>query len=150
MNPKQAAFAGVTLVVGVLVIATAVPRVATVEVRAGPSHLCKYPDGGSGYVAEYGPIDGGLQREWLTVLADEYLCVRRPAGGSSLTCRRGPMTLGNAFLGDVVGELNRFPANQAAPVVNDCERVACAVWFGEDADTSEATMLSSTLDAVVP
>lgn len=142
MEPKLTAVAS-SLVVGLIVIGAQIPGVATTQVRAGPSQLARLPDGGPVYVAPYF-VDGGVQ--WLRVAASEVGCVRAPVGGSQLLCRRGPNTLSNVYY----GELNRFPANEAQPLVNNCETIACGVISGEDPDEDEATLLDSVLGIVLP
>lgn len=142
MNPRTGAVVGALAGVAAL-IAITLPPVATVEVSVGPTWLLTLPDGGQGgYVANYKMSDGGTR----LLRAPGPGCVRRKLGGSSLLCRRGPNTLSH----DVVGELNRFPISEAQPLVNDCEPVACAVWYGEDANVDEATLVGSLLGGVIP
>jgi hypothetical protein len=143
MDAKAAGATAAVLTGIAAIVAISLPPLATVEVSAGPIYLLGLSDGGNGgYIGEYRQSDGGTR--WMRTANPP--CVRRKLGGSSLLCRRGPNTLSH----EVVGELNRFPEAEAQPLVNDCEPVACAVWYGEDSNVDEATLLGSVLGGVLP
>lgn len=130
------------IVPAVIIIGSQIPAIATTQVRAGPSMLARLPDGGAAYLALFRQPDAGV--EWLRVAAPEDLCVRRKVGASALLCRRGT-TLSNIDY----GELNRFPASEAQPIINTCETVACSVHQGENPDQNEADLLNSTLGGIL-
>lgn len=95
-----------------------------------PSKLAKLRDGGIGYMVRVA-AEGGS--EWRLTAPD---CVRRPVGARPTDCQRATFDLGGKPVMVEPGELNRFPAAEAAGA--GCQLVACSVYAGEDADAEEA------------
>ncbi len=125
-------------------VAVHLPAVATGETQIGPDYVFGRADGGAGghpnfRLAQYRLGDGGV-----TWLRRPPGCVRKPVG-AVLPCGDGPSTLSWVDK----GTLNRFPASRAQPALNSCELIACAVFYGEEADLDETKLLGSTLGGII-
>ena len=129
MNPRAllagAALAAAVVVTSVVIRGDEVPPQAG-DARLQPEKVVAFRDGGSGCAAEYRATDGGLVTR--VVQCD---CVRRLADAGVNACRR---RLSDGGVVDP-GTLNRFLAD--ASVGTRCQRVACSVYAGEDADEEE-------------
>ena len=118
---------------------------ALITVAAGtPTWVVGAPDGGRMYVTKNN--DGGSDMKRVVAGG----CVRRSVGGSALTCRRKDPDNALDLVGLLVGPLNRFPASQAMPAVNDCEPCACAVFQGEDSNKDEAEIVNDLIGELLP
>lgn len=101
------------------------PREAQ-DVELEPSKVVPLRDGGTGYAQRVRAIDGG---EVTRLVQPE--CVRRLADAGVNACRQ---RLDDGGVRDP-GALNRFPADAA--VGTRCQKVACSVFLGDDADEEE-------------
>ncbi|MFT3866835.1 MAG: hypothetical protein QM729_21440 [Solirubrobacterales bacterium] len=123
-------------------IAVTVPQIVTVAAGT-PSYVVSLEDGGTMYMTNATPDAG-----WGKLAAGG--CVRRKEGGSSVTCRRRDPANPLDLVGQVIAELNRFPADMARPAVNDCEPCACAVFQGEEANMDENTIVNLLVGVIAP
>lgn len=110
-----------------------IPQVG--DSRLQPEKIVALRDGGSSCAAEYRSTDGGLATR-ITPCD----CVRRLADAGVTACRR-VLEDGGAI---DFGALNRFPAD--ASVGTRCQRVACSVYAGEDADEEESVKVARQRD----
>lgn len=105
------------------------------DVPLHPEKAVALRDGGTGYAREYLARDGGL----VTRLVQAE-CVRRLADAGVTACRQ---RLPDGGLRDP-GALNRFPADAA--VGTRCQKVACGVYLGEDANEEEGVRVARQRD----